>query len=235
MDFVVVSETSLVSDADAQKIAQAICEQLISFCVDWHLARTICSWAAKNAAISPGNIAIRIRDLPDVEGAAGYHEEIDGIISALVFAQPLLDAGGGVLDGGKINDSVSAVVSHEVLESKKNPNTNLWADGPILVANDSFVSVAYECADPVQDGAYTASNGALVSNYVFPSWFDLENKTGPYDKMGVLKGPMTVTHGGYVLVRNAPGSETPVFGQVGDARPWRVRPRLAALTKKKSA
>lgn len=51
-----------------------------------------------------------------------------------------------------------------------------------------------------------------VSNYVLPSWFDPNGKY-PYDRMGLLKAPLTMTAGGYMIVRDAAGNETDVFAQ----------------------
>ena len=66
-------------------------------------------------------------------------------------------------------------VSHELMEMLVDPQLNQFALGPNGAKYDK------EVCDPVQDdsSAYNIG-GTLVSNFVFPSWFD-PNGAPPYD------------------------------------------------------
>lgn len=149
---------------------------------------------------------IVIFDSPDEADALGYHSETpDGKVYGKVFVDPVLDNRGAVMKGGL---SVSAVLSHEVLEQFVDPDCNLWADG-----GDGKL-YAIEVADPVEADAYTitvAGKKVAVSNFVFPEWFDKENRPGArFDYMKVLKKPFTMSKGGYMIVMRA-GKEESVF------------------------
>lgn len=54
-----------------------------------------------------------------------------------------------------------------------------------------------------------------VSNFVLPSWYD-ETGRYPFDKMGLLQAPFTMTSGGYLILRNSKtGMSTNVFASTG--------------------
>lgn len=228
----IANASTLLSDADTLTMTAAIDAQLREdFCSLWRRS------GAEGAVWLPGGIAavgapdlllLQLVDTVAVPGALGYHDELpDGTIYGKVAVKPVLDAGGGVLTAGGSGDSVSAVLSHEALEAKLDPNVNLWADGPVAFEGVAYASVAYESSDPVQAGAYS-SHGVLLSNFVGPSYFDRQNlrggSKGParYDWMGQLTAPLSVAPGGYLIVRQGPGSESQVFGEGGNGRPWRA-------------
>lgn len=97
---------------------------------------------------------------------------------------------------------VSAVVSHEVLESLANASTRGFSLG-------RGVWWAQETVDPVQDDLYS-KHGAILSDFVYPSWSDV-NARGPYDHMRLVTRPFGVRPGGYAItVQN--GQIKDVFG-----------------------
>lgn len=233
VDVGILNGSTLVSDDQCRQIAAAVNQQFAEDVLPaWGRERSFCLWlpGGTGRTVPAGVLPIWVLDSPDVSGALGYHDEgLDGLISGKVFAKPVLDAGGGILDPGSIGDSVSAVVSHEAIEAKFDPNINLWADGPLTVAGQTFASVAFELCDPVQAGAYRkgGQNGVLVSDFVLRAWFDPHNAKGPFNFLQTLKSPLSVDSGGYAILRNAPGSETSVFGESGNLRPWRAGNRRA--------
>lgn len=226
MDLAIVNASKLVKDSEAWAIAMAIQKQLQRDVLpDWGRTSARCLFIPSTDIYVPsGVLPLYLYDDPDIASVLGYHFEQAGAISGKVFVKPVLDAGGGILDGGKIGDSVSAVASHEAIEAKFDPNVNLWADGPMVVGAQRFASVSFELCDPVQAGAYLV-DGVLVSDYVLRAWFDPQNAKGPFNKLGTLRAPFTVDAGGYVIGRNAPGSEASAFGEAGNLRPWRARTR----------
>jgi hypothetical protein len=49
-----------------------------------------------------------------------------------------------------------------------------------------------------------------VSNFILPAWFNPLDKTGPWDALGRLHGPFTMTKGGY-WIEMADGGVRQVF------------------------
>lgn len=98
-------------------------------------------------------------------------------------------------------DYWSAAASHEALEYLCNLRCDQWIRGP---GNTLW---AREIADPVESDMYDIDvtifgehRKVQVSNYVLPAFWDATNKHGPWDRMGVLKGPFTIASGGYAVV-----------------------------------
>ncbi len=167
-----------------------------------------------------GSAAIlTVMDAIDDPQALGYHTESTGQITGKIGVSPVLDNGGSVF--GSVADpsvpSVSSVLSHEVLETLADPRVNLWVDGPAINEGQCY---AYECCDPVESDQYfiPISMGGIayhcgVSNFVYQDWFDQTLKAGTQvDYMKRAPGAFQMSPGGYMVVRNGPGSEQQVMG-----------------------
>lgn len=142
-----------------------------------------------------------VLDDADTAGALGYHTLTpDGRPYGKAFLAPLL-ANGGTLTQGP--NSLSVTLSHEALEMVGDPYTTFWGD-----ANDG-TETALELCDAVEGDAYEV-NGISVSNFLGPRWF--RPGPGPYDWLGRLQAPFTMTEGGYMIVRSASGDIRQVFG-----------------------
>jgi len=224
MRFGIVNASSLVAEDDAKRMADAIHAQLIEdFCPAHRLAPTLCEYVPGgiNYQPDPDLLAVILVDDMPVDGALAFHDEDStGRIYALTGVKTILSSGGGILTPGSSDDSVSAASSHEVLEAKLDPNCNQWVDGPIELGGQTWASIAKEACDPCQAEAYV-KGGVLVSGFILPAWFDPYNKVGPYSWLQSCTAPLSVASGGYGIVRNAPGSEQSIFGEAGNARPWR--------------
>ena len=129
-----------------------------------------------------GGWPVYLKDVSDVQGALGYHDvDQNGVPFAKVFVQTSKNAG--------IN--WQSVASHEVLETLADANVNttdLGADG---------CQWYQEVGDPVEDKAY-ARLGVVLSDFATPAWFT-PGAQAPYDFLGVLTAPFTVTAGGYAI------------------------------------
>jgi hypothetical protein len=196
----------------------------------WHRDPAHFAFADTMGAVPPGYAPIVIVDTPDIADALGYHTNSGNRPSGRVFVEPIMDAGGSVL--GDPSDpkaaSVSATLSHEVLELLGDPWCTYWSDGP-----DGY-EYALELADPVQTGSYfiygESTSPVAVSNFITPQWFD--RFTGPgerYDFLGVLSGPFEIAADGYAIRRQSPGSEEAVFG--AGVPEWLRKQKLAALAR----
>lgn len=202
----IVNQSSLVSNADAATMTQAIASQIqLDVAPVWEKSPAAVVFYSDATAIPPAAHVITITDTikDQPSGVLGYHtEDQGGKLWGIVAAQPELDNGGKVTTG---DWSVSSVLSHEVLEMFVDPNCNLWS-------NDGKGSAfSFEVCDPVEAPSY-ATNGVSVSNFITPSWFDpLAGSSAKFDHLGLLTAPFSMLKGGYVVYA-ASGKEQQKFG-----------------------
>jgi hypothetical protein len=147
---------------------------------------------SNGSAFTPGCWRFIVADTPaqvgqNVSGAAGDHDAEGGAPTGYAFVQVTQNAG---MD-------VNVTISHEILEMIGDSlidQCNQWSDLP----NPSFL--AQELCDPVEDDslAYT-KGGTKVSNFVTPAYF-IPGSAGPWDFLGKLTAPNSLTAGGYQLV-----------------------------------
>lgn len=119
----IIDKSTLLNDADFQCMVEACRLQL-----EQHVAPMWLRGAWKIVVNQPESVGypIVIVDDPDHAGALGYHTQSPGgKVWGRVFVKPVL-AGKGTMLSGPL--SVSAVLSHEVIEAYCDPNVNLWTD-----------------------------------------------------------------------------------------------------------
>lgn len=231
----VQNHSTRVTDADVALMVRAVAHQVrYDVAPAWGSKSVSVVFLPKDAAVPAGSYAIGLYDNADQADALGYHsEEADGIVYGKVFASPVLDNHGTVLDGEL---SVSAVLSHEVLETVVDPHVQLWAsDG-----GDGLF--AYEVCDAVEDGAYAVHVGGRtvsVSNFVLPAYFDAQAPAGTrVDHLSQLKRPFEISKGGYA-VKITLGRDTKVDQVFGEHLPaWKRESKqhpLARLARRSHA
>lgn len=177
------------------------------------------------AAASLGDVGANdwpclVADDATVADSLGYHT-VDGSGRPALFVEtgPIL-SNGGTTKSGAI--SVSAVLSHELLETLEDPDAGEWyedMDGALY---------AREVCDPVQGDAYDI-DGVTVSAFVGPRWF--RGGAGPYAFAGAQPldiQPLTLRPGGYMIKALASG-ETQVLGE---RPPWKTAHRRARACKR---
>ncbi|MBO0818526.1 MAG: hypothetical protein J2P30_25610 [Actinobacteria bacterium] len=219
----ILNQSTLVSDADAQTMTQAIAAQVrLDAAPLWDRAPAAVIFYPSGTAVPPGahGIAIvdTIQDQP--QGVLGFHtEDQGGKLWGVVAAKPELDAGAQVLTG---DWSVSSVLSHEVLEMYVDPNCNLWAN------NGKGSAYSFEVCDPVEAPTYVV-NDVSVSNFITPAWFDpLAAKTAQFDKLRHLTAPFSLLKGGYMVYESA-GTPHQKFGD--EFPEWRKEMKTGQLAR----
>jgi hypothetical protein len=193
----ILNQSTLVTNADAQTMTQAVASQVrLDAAPLWDRSPAAVIFYTDASAVPATAHGIAIVDTiqNQPKGVLGFHtEDQGGKLWGVVAAKPELDNGGQVTTG---DWSVSSVLSHEVLEMFVDPNCNLWAD-------DKGSAYSFEVCDPVEAPTYTVS-GVSVSNFVTPSWFDpLAPATAQFDKLGHLTTPFSILKGGYVVYESA--------------------------------
>jgi hypothetical protein len=152
-----------------------------------------------------------IIDEPDVTGALGYHDTDDnGNPYMKIFVNPVLNNGGTPVSG---SNSVSSVISHEILETVGDADANWWADGP------QGFDYAIELCDACESDCYDIE-GVSVSDFLFRSFFQpkFQRKSGVrYDQMRLVTGPLSMRPGGYMIQRTESGRVTDIFANMRGA------------------
>lgn len=225
----VVNRSARVNNTDALTMTDACAYQLRNHVAPlWRIAAPMCKFFPDASKIPASAYVVAIVDQPDVDGALGYHTELsNGSVDAFIFVNPVLDNGGSVMTGPADQVTVSSVLSHELMEMLVDPTASLWADGPQRAEGMSY---ALEVADPVESDSYSINSHGVqvnVSNFVSPAWFDVVTTRTRFDYLNKLKAPFTMTPGGYMIVRNAPGSEASVFGAAMPT--WKVALKKAKM------
>lgn len=205
----IIDRSTLLGDGDFQAMVEACRVQL-----EQHVAPMWMRGKWNIVVNQPEEVGypIVIVDDADHAGALGYHTESPGgKVWGRVFVKPVLNGGGSMLRG---HLSVSAVLSHEVIEAYCDPNVNLWAD------MGNGMMVVYEACDPVQADVYDivvkGGTAVSVSNFILPNWFDRLVKSGTkLDFMAKLQRPFSMSQGGYMVVRDSKSGEIKnIFGSI---------------------
>jgi hypothetical protein len=219
----ILNQSTLVTNADAATMTQAIASQVrLDVAPLWDRSPAAVIFYTDPSAVPATAHGIAIVDTiqNQPQGVLGFHtEDQGGKLWGVVAAKPELDNGGQVTTG---DWSVSSVLSHEVLEMYIDPNCNLWAD------DNNGSAYSFEVCDPVEAPTYTVS-GVSVSNFVTPSWFDpLAATNAQFDKLGHLTKPFSILKGGYV-VYEAAGKEQQKFGD--EFPDWRKQMKTGKLAR----
>ncbi len=91
---------------------------------------------------------------------------------------------------------------HEAKEMRGDPGCNLWWRMP------DGREVAAEVGDPVEGDSYPCpvtiageTRTIELSNFILPAW-RIPSSPGPWDFLGKLRGPFSMTAGGYMIIRD---------------------------------
>lgn len=220
----IVNLSTNVSNDDVKKMVIAVQEQLKhDVAPAWGKDYWFVVFYSDPKTMSPRAYPIVIVDNDSTPGALGWHAEQGGKPYGKVMTSPVLNNGGVPLYDPKNpeNISVASVLSHEVIETFCDPDINVWIDGPQIAQGSCY---AMEACDPVENNSYTVKVGkelVSVSDFVVPAYFNDQGANEKFDFLGVLKAPFTLAPGGYMVVRQAPGTEQQVFGHMKPMQ-WRL-------------
>lgn len=188
----VINESTTVSDQAVKDVMMACQTQLDrDYFPIWGRSATMV-FVDKTQPIPAGFWAITVLDHSDQAGALGYHDlTAEGLPLAKVFAG----------DDIKYGLSWSVTFSHELLEMMADPDIDLTVFVPTMKNGTIGGYIfAYENCDAVEDDslAYDVS-GVKVSNFVFPSWFNVSAPAGTqFDFCKKVSQPLEILPGGYI-------------------------------------
>jgi hypothetical protein len=193
INIAVVNQSTVVKDADVATWTAALQTQVSrDFLPIWGVDATLTAFP-QGQNPPAGSWALGIFDTSDQADALGYHDITpDGLPLGKVFAKSTLDDGG----------TVSVTASHELLEMLGDPDINLIAE-----LDDSSGAptkfYAYEVCDACEDDQFGYNiNGVLVSDFVFPAYFESfrQANSTQFDYGKQITAPFTLLAGGYISV-----------------------------------
>jgi hypothetical protein len=189
----VINESTVLTDADVNPVVTALQQQVSNdFGPVWGVDAEL-KMIPQGSQPPSGTWWLVILDDSDQAGALGYHDLTpDGLPIGKVFAASDLKAG----------TSWTVTASHELLEMLADPNINL----SVFVQNaDTTGSLyAYEVCDACEDDSFGYQiNNVLVSDFVYPTWFETFRTQGTqFDRMNQIQNPLQLLQGGYIGVFN---------------------------------
>jgi len=188
----IINESTVLQDAEVAPVMAALQKQVTNdFRSAWGIDAEL-MMVPKAATPPPGSWWLVVLDDSDQAGALGYHDlTTEGLPIGKVFAASDLKAG----------NSWTVTASHELLEMLADPDINLTVF--VQNANTTGRLYAYEVCDACEDDSLAyAIDGVLVSDFVYPAWFESFRTEGstPFDRTGRLIAPLTLAPGGYIGV-----------------------------------
>jgi hypothetical protein len=190
----VINESTVLADSDVTPAVAALQKQVTNdFRPVWGTDAEL-KLVPKGTQPPAGSWQLVLLDDSDQANALGYHDlTTDGLPIGKVFAASDLKAG----------TSWTVTASHELLEMLGDPNINLT----VFVQNSNTAGIlyAYEVCDACEDDSlgYQIDN-ILVSDFVYPSWFESFRAEGStqFDRMNKIQTPFQLLVNGYIGVFN---------------------------------
>ena len=192
----VLNASTVLKDAEIRKAVPALQSQVHrDFAPAWGVDAGL-TFLPKGSNPPADAWWLGILDNSDQAGALGYHDLTDqGLPLGKVFA------GTDMQDG--LEWTVTA--SHELLEMLVDPDINLAAY--VEQPNGGMRLYAYEVCDPCEaDEIGYQLDGTLVSDFVYPAWFESFRKPGStqFDRQNRITEPFQLLSSGYISIFDCP-------------------------------
>ncbi len=165
------------------------------------------TFIAKGSEPAHGSWWLVVQDESEYAGAVAYHT---------LTAEGLPQVKISVVNAKQANWEWTMAASHDLLEMLANPMLNLT----VFVTENGTTGKLYvrEICDPVSAPQFTYKiDGVVVSNFVFPSWFESFRRPGStqFDYGNHLTAPFELGTGAYMTVFevNSGSGWRPVFSQ----------------------
>jgi hypothetical protein len=188
----IINSSTVLTDAQVQAAVPALQTQVHrDFAPVWGTDADL-TFVPSGATPAAGAWWLVILDSSDQAGALGYHDVTsEGLPLGKVFAQS------DIVNGY----AWSVTASHELLEMLGDPEINLT----VFLQPDaqSGSLYAYEVCDACEaDNFGYKIDSTLVSDFVFPSWFESFRAAGStqFDFQGKISKPFELLQGGYIGV-----------------------------------
>lgn len=184
----------LVPDGQLAAIVEAYRQELPEFCAAWGIpVPGLALYDSRHTQVPEEEACIFVVESGGDPDTFGAHTKFGKFVwgyadAALAMAR---------------EEPISRVIGHEIFEMIVDPGLDIWVD----VGGGERVAV--EVSDSpqrfgVQRMASFFGHSAVVdvADWCYPSFFKPGN-VGPYDRMGVIKAPLEIAAGGYLVRRTA--------------------------------
>src|SRR5713101_2742941 len=191
----IINASTVLSDDEVKKVGPELQTQVDpDFAQAWGTDADL-NFVPKNSSPPAGAWWLVVLDNSDVAGALGYHDLTDqGFPLGKVFAGTDMNYG--------LQWTITA--SHELLEMLADPDINLAA----YVEHDKRMTLyAYEVCDACEaDKLGYNIDGTMVSDFVYPAWFESFRKKGStrFDYGNQVQKPFQLLPGGYISIYEVP-------------------------------
>ncbi len=219
----VINESTVLADTNVAPVVAALQKQVTNdFRPVWGTDAEL-TIVPKGTTLPNGSWWLVLLDDSDQANALGYHDlTTEGLPIGKVFAASDLKAG----------TSWTVTASHELLEMLGDPNINLTVF--VQEKDTTGLLYAYEVCDACEDDslAYQIDN-VLLSDFVYPSWFEGFHAEGStqFDRMNKIARPFQILVNGYIGVFNVTAGSG-WQQQTAEARPTNVLSRGAVGTRR---
>jgi len=222
----IINSSTVLTDDQVKAVVPALQTQVHrDFAPAWGIDADLSFVPGKNNPPS-GMWWIAILDDSDQAGALGYHDLThDGLPLGKVFAGSDMKYG--------YNWTITA--SHELLEMLGDPDIKLTA----FIQKDEKTGIlyAYEVCDACEADQYGYKiDGIMVSDFVYPSWFESFRQKGStqFDYEKKIDNPFKLLPGGYIGTFDVTAG-TGWHQITADGKPGRydMRPRLGSRREKR--
>jgi hypothetical protein len=184
----VFNQSTVLKEAEVAKAVAALKKQLArDFDPIWGVFADVDYFTVKDVPAKTWQLGIF--DNSDQAGALGYHDLTEnGLPFGKAFAKTDLD----------YKSSWTVTVSHELLEMLVDPDVNLTASAPL---DRTLRFYAYEVCDACEADKFGYQiDGTLVSDFVYPAWFEYfrKPKSTQFDYQKKITAPFQLLSGGYI-------------------------------------
>lgn len=188
----VINGSTALTDAQVKSAVPVLTTQVHrDFAPAWGIDADL-TFVPQGSSPSSGSWWLVILDTSDQAGALGYHDLTnEGLPLGKVFAGSDLQLG----------YQWTVTASHELLEMLADPEINLT----VFVQPDVHTGTlyAYEVCDACEADQFGYQvDGTLVSDFVFPAWFENFRQEGStqFDQGNHISKPFALLPGGYIGV-----------------------------------
>jgi hypothetical protein len=217
----VINASTVLTDLQVQPVVPALQIQVRQhFAPVWGVDADL-SFVPKGETPLEGSWWLTVLDNSDQAGALGYHDLTDqGLPLGKVFAGSDMQAG----------TQWTVTASHELLEMLGDPDINLSAY--VQKSGGSLLLYAYEVCDACEDDSFGYLIGAiLVSDFVYPSWFESFRTLGStqFDYGSNIKQPFQLLTNSYISIFDTANNNgwTQSFAQDSN-RKYAMRPAVGS-------
>jgi hypothetical protein len=190
IEIAVINESTILTDGQVRSAILALQAQIHRDFAPIFGTDASLSFVPKGSGLPPNSWLLGIFDDSDQAGALGYHDlTAQGFPLAKVFAHSDKKAG----------FSWTVTASHELLEMLGDPDVDLTAF--VQQTETSGIIYAYEVCDAVESDSLGYNiGGVLVSDFVYPAWFESFRKQGStqFDYARYITSPFQILPGGYI-------------------------------------